>query len=216
MSLSDSQTASDLRFADAASLRKACVELAADEQPWNHADLADVVDMTQLKAAAVLVGLVPRASGWHVLLTRRTAHMSAHAGQISFPGGRCDPGDVSPMATALRETEEEVGLPASAIKPWGYLPLFATISNYSVRPVLCELAPDIQPLANAEEVDAVFEAPLQLFADPAQCRVERRMYMGRERSTHVLDYQGHRIWGATAAILLNFIGRLRAQSANGL
>ena len=179
---------------------------------WNFADWSDVLEASNLREAAVLIGLIPRESGWQVLLTRRTEHMASHAGQVAFPGGRVDQSDHGAIATALRETAEEVGIESSQIRPIGFLERFATISNFIVTPVVAILSSDINPTPQQSEVAAIFEAPLTLFLDPLQRRTESREYLGRLRSTSVFQFGEHRIWGATASMMVNFVERLRAGS----
>ena len=179
---------------------------------WNFNDWNDVLEADKLREAAVLIGLIPRESGWQVLLTRRTEHMSSHAGQVAFPGGRVDQNDQGHIAAALRETAEEVGIASSQIRPIGFLERFATISNFIVTPVVAILSVDISPTPQQSEVAAIFEAPLDLFLDPLQRRTESREYLGRVRSTTVFQFGEHRIWGATASMMVNFVQRLRASS----
>ena len=196
------------RFSEAA-LTAALLTEPPTGAGWNFDDWSDVLDASQLREAAVLIGLIPRASGWQVLLTRRTEHMSSHAGQVAFPGGRVDQNDSGHIAAALRETAEEVGIVSSHIRPIGFLERFATISNFIVTPVVAILSVDIRPTPQQSEVAAIFEAPLALFLDPLQRRTESREYLGRVRSTTVFQFGEHRIWGATASMLVNFVERLR-------
>lgn len=195
---------------DAKQLRSALLSELPLDPGWNWPDWADVLDPTKLRPAAVLIGLVARSTGWHVLLTQRTEHMSDHAGQVAFPGGRIDATDAGPVEAALRETWEEVGIAPQWIQPIGFLPRFATISNYIVTPVVAILSPEITPTPQQSEVAAIFEAPLQLFFDPSARRIESRVYLGRTRSTPVIDYRGHRIWGATASMMLKLVERISA------
>jgi 8-oxo-dGTP pyrophosphatase MutT (NUDIX family) len=209
----------DFARATRAQLQLALTDTEPDEAAWNFPELADILQDRVLRPAAVLIGLIERPSGWHVLLTQRTEAMSQHAGQVSFPGGRMEPSDVSPMAAAIRESEEEVGLLPSQIQTWGYLPRFATISHYIVTPVVAELVNTGDFRAQESEVAEIFEAPLALFADPAQRTLWTREYLGRTRQSYVFPYAGRRIWGATAAMLVAFVdatlSRLREQHANG-
>jgi 8-oxo-dGTP pyrophosphatase MutT (NUDIX family) len=175
---------------------------------WNFDELSDVLKAEKLREAAVLIGLIPRPAGWMVLLTKRTEHMNAHAGQVAFPGGRVDANDVGHVAAALRETEEEVGISARHIRPIGFLERFATISNFVVTPVVAILSEHIAPKPQLSEVAAIFEVPLALFLDPAQCQFETRVYLGRTRKIPSFQYGEHRIWGATAAMMVNFCERL--------
>ena len=199
------------RFSEAA-LSAALLAEPPSGLGWNFNDLSDVIDAAKLREAAVLIGLITRESGWHVLLTRRTEHMSSHAGQVAFPGGRVDQSDQGHIAAALRETAEEVGITSSQIRPIGFLERFATISNFIVTPVVAILSVDINPTPQQSEVAAIFEAPLDLFLDPLQRRTESREYLGRVRSTTVFQFGEHRIWGATASMMVNFVERLRAAS----
>jgi 8-oxo-dGTP pyrophosphatase MutT (NUDIX family) len=177
-------------------------------QGWNFAELADLLEGQHLREAAVLIGLINRAGVWQVLLTKRTDQMSSHAGQVAFPGGRVDADDGSAIAAAIRETWEEVGVAVEHIRPIGYLERFATISNYIVTPVVAILSTDIAPKPQQSEVAAIFEAPLSLFLDPNARRLESREFRGRIRSTHVFQFGEHRIWGATASMLVNFVARI--------
>jgi 8-oxo-dGTP pyrophosphatase MutT (NUDIX family) len=164
-------------------------------------------------SAAVLIGLVQHPDALHVLLTRRTEHLRDHAGQISFPGGRSDPGDADAIATALREAHEEVGLQARHIEVLGTLPLYATATGYLVTPVVALVDDAVTLELDRFEVDEVFEPPLAFLMDPAFH--ERRVAaIGRfRRSFYAIPWTGGRryfIWGATAAMLRNLYGLLAA------
>mgnify|MGYP002789364260 CR=1 FL=1 len=151
--------------------------------------------------AAVLVPLVCRGAMVNVLLTQRTAHLNDHAGQISFPGGRVESTDASREETALRETEEEIGLPRTRIALLGRLPDYEIPSGFRITPVVgwvlapFELAPD--PF----EVASVFEAPLPYFLDPANYQRRQYHFRGRHRHYMAIPYEGRYIWGATAGML---------------
>ncbi len=175
---------------------------------WNRAQLADVLpDSARLAPAAVLVGIVEREAPT-VLLTRRTENLATHAGQISFPGGRIDPGDADAIAAALREADEEVGLGAGFVSPLGYLDPFETISAYRVLPVVAIVQPGFVLSPNPDEVAEAFEAPLSLFFDRSAHRVQHVEYRGLRREIHEFEFAGHRIWGATAAMLINLRDRM--------
>jgi 8-oxo-dGTP pyrophosphatase MutT (NUDIX family) len=166
-----------------------------------------------LREASVLIGLVMHASGPTVLLTRRTAHLHDHAGQISFPGGRVEAQDQGAVATALRETEEEVGLRADAVEVLGCLPHYATATGYLVTPVVGLVAPGFTPALDAFEVEEVIEPPLEFLMNPAHR--ERRLvdFEGKRRTFYAMPYAADRrffIWGATAAMLRNLYHLLRA------
>ncbi|WP_338849588.1 CoA pyrophosphatase [Massilia sp. W12] len=163
-----------------------------------------------LTPAAVLTPLVLRPDGITVLLTQRTAHLSDHAGQISFPGGRAEDDDADPVATALREAREEVGLDARHVEVLGCLPQYCTISGYRVTPVVALLHPPFHLQADPHEVAQLFEAPLAFLMDGAHH--QRRMLPagdGRRRSFYAMPWQDHFIWGATAAMLRNLFHFLR-------
>lgn len=165
------------------------------------------------REAAVLIPLVMHEAGATVLLTRRTAHLHDHAGQISFPGGRVEDDDAGPIGTALRETAEEVGLPAAAVEVLGALPRYATATGYVVTPVVGLVAPGFSLALDHFEVEEVFEPPLAFLMDPANH--ERRLVDvgGASRTFYAMPYTAGRryfIWGATAAMLRNLYHLLRA------
>lgn len=194
------------------SLRAALHPLDAPPQPpgWNHADLVDVLGDVALTPAAVLVPLCARASGLNVLFTRRVSGLRQHAGQVSFPGGRSDAGDRDALATALRESAEEIGLHAASAEPLGYLDCFDTISGYRVTPVVARIAADFVARPNADEVAEVFEVPLAWLGDPQNLHARRVDYRGRVRTVYEFKPGGHLIWGATAGILVNLLARMRS------
>ncbi|HYF58065.1 MAG TPA: CoA pyrophosphatase [Burkholderiaceae bacterium] len=174
------------------------------------------LDDSTPRAAAVLVPLVVRPEGLGVLLTERTAHLSSHAGQVAFPGGATEPGDASPVITALRETEEEVGLPRERVEVLGAMPRYLTGSGFAVTPVVGLVAepPTLAPDPN--EVAETFEVPLAFLMDPANH--QRRLYRwtdGAERSFFAMpwrrpDGREHFVWGVTAAMLRNLYRFLAA------
>jgi len=177
---------------------------------WNHADLVDVLGAGPRAPAAVLVGLVPHAEGVHVLLTRRTEHLRLHAGQVSFPGGRIEASDVDVIAAALRETAEETGIAPDRLQPLGYLDCFETISGFCVTPVVARLAPGYALEPDPNEVAEVFEVPLAFLLDATRLQLRHIDWRGRQREVYEYDYEGRRIWGATAAMLVNLKQRLEA------
>lgn len=157
--------------------------------------------------AAVLVAVVERPDPG-VILTLRPETMRKHPGQISFPGGRIDPGDANAVEAALREAEEEIGLPRAAVEVIGIADLYRTITGFEVTPVLGVVPPGLALLPHPGEVAAVFEAPLAYLLDPAHQKVRTVELGGRERSYYEIDFEGRRIWGATAAMIVNLGRRL--------
>jgi 8-oxo-dGTP pyrophosphatase MutT (NUDIX family) len=162
-----------------------------------------------LVPAAVLVPLVVHPTGLTVLLTLRTPHLSDHAGQISFPGGRIDPADHDERAAALREAREEVGLSASQIRLVGRLDTYVTRTGFRVEPMVGLLIPPLTLQPDPHEVAEVFEAPLDFLIDPANCRRDSRIYEGGERFYWAIPWESRYIWGATAGMLVNLADVLR-------
>lgn len=156
-----------------------------------------------LRPAAVLVPLVMRPHVVSVLLTRRTDHLPAHAGQISFPGGAVDPVDVTPEDAALREAEEEVGLPRRHVELVGRLDTYVTRTGFEVMPVVGLVRPGFRLVPDPFEVAEAFEVPLHFLIDPANRRRESRVYAGAERFFYAMPWNDYYIWGATAGILVN-------------
>ena len=154
--------------------------------------------------AAVLVPLVEHAGGFSVLFTQRTAALKSHAGQISFPGGRLEPGDVDAAAGALRETAEEIGLAARHIEVLGYLDPYWTVTNYEVTPVVAAVMPPFDLAPDPIEVADVFEVPLAFFLDIRNHQIHSRTIGdGQQRSYYAMPYGDRYIWGATAGMLVN-------------
>lgn len=165
------------------------------------------------RPASVLVPLVVRDGGVNVLLTQRTAHLTDHAGQISFPGGRFEEGDADAVATALRESEEEIGLASSVVDVLGRMPEYRTVTGYRVTPVVALIERPFTLRLDTFEVSEAFEVPLAFLMDPANH--ERRLYRYADiaRTFYAMPYHAARryfIWGATAAMLRNFYHFLRA------
>jgi 8-oxo-dGTP pyrophosphatase MutT (NUDIX family) len=158
-------------------------------------------------AAAVLLPLVRRDEGLTLLLTRRTDHLRDHAGQISFPGGRVEPQDDGPVATALRETEEEIGLTREYIQVIGQLPVYSTVTAFQVTPVVALVEPGFTLALDNFEVAEAFEVPLAFLMNPAHHRHHRFEFAGAERRFLSMPWAGpereYFIWGATAAMLRN-------------
>jgi len=162
-----------------------------------------------LKPAAVLLPLVLRQEA-HVLLTQRTHHLTRHAGQVAFPGGRADANDISLVETALRETQEETGIDPAFVTVAGFLDAYETGTGYAILPVVGILSDGFALSPHAVEVAEIFEVPLSFLLDPANKQRQSREFQGRRRSFYAFTYEGHYIWGATAAMLLNFAERISA------
>jgi 8-oxo-dGTP pyrophosphatase MutT (NUDIX family) len=165
------------------------------------------------KSASVLVPLVERSSGHTVLLTKRTDQLQYHSGQVSFPGGSAEHIDRGPIQTALRETEEETGLARNFIEVIGYLDGYLTITGYAVTPVVGLVQPGFRLRPDPVEVAEIFEVPLVWLCDPGNLQVHRRQLAGQEVGYYQFDYDGHTIWGATAAMLVGFVGKLEQWTA---
>jgi len=161
--------------------------------------------------AAVLVPIV-QAGEPAVLLTKRNAHLNAHAGQVSFPGGRIDAGDPHPEAAALREAEEEIGLPQSAVSLLGRLREHITGTGFRITPVVGIIPPGLPLRPSPEEVEALFTLPLGVLLDPSCPKREKAFLRGRWREYWVWPHPEYHIWGATAAILLQLATLLRKQA----
>jgi 8-oxo-dGTP pyrophosphatase MutT (NUDIX family) len=158
---------------------------------------------TALRPAAVLVPLVDHARGMSVLLTQRTAHLSAHAGQISFPGGRVEEHDPNAVAAALRETEEEVGLSRDRVSVIGRLDTYVTGTGFEITPIVGIVAPPLALAIDPFEVAEAFEVPLTFILDRRNHQRIERTVGARRRCYFVLPFEGRNIWGATAGILVN-------------
>ena len=159
--------------------------------------------------AAVLVGLQEQHTDWHVIMTRRASHLAYHAGQISFPGGKVDPNDVSIMATALREAQEEIALSPEAVTIIGALDLVTSPVGFLVQPVVGIVAPETSFVASPDEVDEVLVLPLEEVLDSARHRRETYLRDGVQREVWVIDYADYNLWGLSASILVDLADRLR-------
>lgn len=155
------------------------------------------------RPAAVLVPLVRRELGMTVLLTQRTEDMPSHAGQIAFPGGRQQAEDADAIATALRETEEEVGLTRQFVDVIGSVDHYRTGTGYDITPIVGIVTPGFTMRADPREVADVFEVPLEHFLDERNHRIDSRVWQGRERRYYAMPYGERYIWGATAGMLKN-------------
>ena len=159
------------------------------------------------RPAAVLVPIIDRSEPT-VLLTLRTAALASHAGQVAFPGGKIDPADESPVAAALREASEEIGLAPTLIEPIGYLDLYLTFSGFRILPTVARVKPDFTLVVNPQEVTEAFEVPLKFLMTPANHQRKTRDWNGFTRDYYAIPYQNRYIWGITAGILRNLYERV--------
>lgn len=177
-------------------------------------DIEELEEKARKRAwpAAVLVPIVERARPT-VILTLRPENMRRHAGQVSFPGGRIEPGDAGPVAAALREAEEEIGLDRDRVDVIGTVDPYRTITGFEVTPVVGIVPPGLDLDPDPREVAAWFEVPLDHLLDPGRQRIRTAHYRGRDRTFYEIDHDGQRIWGATAAMIVNLGRRLRSVEA---
>lgn len=159
--------------------------------------------MAGVTPASVLVPIIDHPGEATVLFTRRTLHLKKHSGQVSFPGGRAEPQDPSPEFTALRETQEEIGLPPERVEVIARLPEYFTRTGFRVTPVVGVVTPPVELIPDAREVDEVFEVPLGFLLDRANYRRDSREIGGRTAHYYVIEHNGRVIWGATAGMLVN-------------
>ncbi|MEX0709263.1 MAG: CoA pyrophosphatase [Woeseia sp.] len=176
-----------------------CIAAATGSSDWRR-QLVEKAG-SGLRAAAILMPIIERSSGLSVLLTERAAELRHHPGQISFPGGRMESGDADLRHTALRETEEEVGILAHQVDIAGYLDVLPTITGYAVTPVVGLVVPDITLRIDVSEVAQVFEVPLEFLMDESNQQHSVRRFQGIDLPLVEYRYGPHRIWGATAAML---------------
>lgn len=214
------RAADDIRF-DAADFRRRAAahdpeaEIAgpgpaflAHGDHLHNADLVSGLMKSKLREAAVLIPVIDAGDDARVILTRRTAKMRQHSGQIAFPGGSVDPDDASPDEAALREAWEEIGLDPAHVEVVGHLPIYLTTTGFRITPVLAVVRPGYGLVANPAEVDEIFEVPLRFLMNPANHRRESKMWEGQERHYFVMPYHRHDIWGVTAGIIRTLYERL--------
>ena len=166
-----------------------------------------IAEVRPIRPAAVLVPIVDHPEPT-VLLTQRAQHLPDHAGQISFPGGKIDAGDESPLASALREADEEIGLKRDFVEPLGYLDLYMTTLGYRIVPVLARVKPGFALTLNVSEVDAAFEVPLGFLMDQNNVERHSRDWQGMTRHYYAITFGERYIWGVTAGILRNLHERI--------
>lgn len=174
---------------------------------WNHAEMADLLGTAPRRQAAVLLGFRDDLQQ-RLIFTVRTDTMSQHAGQVAFPGGSVDASDADAVATALRESHEEIGLDRDEVTPLGFLDCFETVSGFCITPVVARVAAHARVYPEPGEVAEIFEVPMAFFRDPQNLRRYTMDYRGHRREMVEFVHAGHRIWGATAAILLNLLQRM--------
>lgn len=162
----------------------------------------------ELRPASVLIALVERPRGLNVLLTRRAPGMRHHPGQVAFPGGKVDAVDAGPADAALREAEEEIGLPRETVQMFGAIDRHETITGFRVTPFVGLIQPDFQPVPETGEVDEVFEVPLAFLMDRNNIQIHRRIWMGKPRAYLAVPYGPHYIWGATARMIKGLADRM--------
>ncbi|MCV2867394.1 CoA pyrophosphatase [Defluviimonas sp. WL0002] len=187
--------------------------LAAPGRPTSDYDLNPGVLLPEgrrLKPAAVLVAFQAGRAGLEIVLTKRASHLKNHPGQIAFPGGKVDATDADPVAAALREAEEEIGLTCANVSVMGTTEAHETVTGFSVTPVLGRILEPFQPVPEAGEVEEVFSVPLAHLADPQNYRVEQRRWRGEWRRYYTVPYGPYYIWGATARILRALADRMDA------
>lgn len=197
-------------------LRKALAGTNEQARPMVDLEWPRVIQMalkpllSNLREAAVLVPIVMRPEGFQVLLTRRADTLRNHKGQVSFPGGRRDPEDLTLAACALREAQEEVGLPPANVEIVGYLDDYPTTTRYRVTPVVALVRPPEQFAFDAVEVAEIFEVPLALLLDPARYASKILTKDGLNVPFFEIHHGGHRIWGATAGMLRDLCRKMNS------
>lgn len=187
-------------------LAKGAVELMAGDHQLNPG----VAPLAKLREAAVLIPIIEQQNEPQVLLTQRASHLSKHAGQISFPGGRSEPSDPDLSYTALRETQEEVGLAPETFELVGALPRYVTGTGFAISPFVGLARGPLATQPDPSEVDEIFEVPLAFLLDPSNHQRHSRIWQGQTRYFWAIPYRERYIWGATAGILVNLSRLLSA------
>ena len=153
----------------------------------------------KLRAASVLFPVIERREGWQVILTKRASHLKHHAGQVAFPGGKVEPGETD-MAAALREADEEIGLPPTAVRMLGALDMHETVTNFAVTPFV-GLVDNFTPVLDTGEVEELFEVPLDFLMNAENMSIQGRNWQGHRRQYYTIPYGPYYIWGATARMI---------------
>jgi 8-oxo-dGTP pyrophosphatase MutT (NUDIX family) len=203
------------RFRAWAAERLALARTAREATRGDHDLNPGMAPASPLVPAAVLVPLVARAARVTALLTQRTDNLASHKGQISFPGGHAEPGDGSPEETALRETEEEIGLDRRHVEIIGRLDPYATRTGFLVTPVVGWVVPPFELTPDPREVAEVFEVPVAHFLEPGNFQRMTRVIAGTVSAFYAVPYESHYIWGVTAGMLKNFFDILCGPAADG-
>lgn len=185
-------------------IRRRLMSQGARDMPAGDADFPfpPAIDEPVLRDAAVLMPIVDHAQGLTLLLTQRAQGLRHHPGQVSFPGGRIEPDDADPVAAALRESHEEIGLAPEHVQVIGRLPTYRTGTGFRVSPVVAAVTPGLRWTLDAREVDAVFEVPLSFLLDRANWQLQSRLWQGAERRFHAMPFKDRYIWGATAGMIV--------------
>ena len=181
---------------------------------FNELCLENKID-NSLTAAAVLVPIISNQESYKILLTHRSKKLDDHAGQISFPGGRIDNSDKTPIDTALREAYEEIGLNGSSVEILGHLDAYATATGFRILPIVSIIKENFDTKINPIEVESIFYLPMEFLMNPKNHKKERGTYKRQltsykiEYEYNVIPYENHHIWGATAAMLINLYETLK-------
>ena len=183
----------------------------ARDWPARRVELERAESAGPIRQAAVLIPLYVRDKGLWTLFTKRTDHVEHHKGQISFPGGTQDPGDANPWETAVRETEEEIGVPRTSVQILGALPRLVTVTDFEISPFVGAIPHPVEMKPHAHEVEEIIEVPVSYLLDPMVVEERAVKWKGRDMTTLVYHYRGHAIWGATARILADFLTALRGE-----
>jgi len=178
--------------------------IVGDDSIYRPVENMDIMNDLPLKPSAVLIPIVERNNKYSIMLTKRSSQLKSHGGQVSFPGGRCDAGDAHAMATALREAREEINLPEGNAQIIGAMEDYETVTGYSVTPVVGFIDPDFEIIPEQREVADVFEVSLDYILDGKNHTIEKMMWKGENRHYYVFPHADHKIWGATAAMLVCF------------
>lgn len=180
-----------------------------DQRVEHDLSEAEIAEMTKdLRLAAVLVPLVEHAEEPSILLTRRADHLDKHSGQVAFPGGKVEESDASPIATALREAEEEIGLDPDYVEVAGVLDTYQTGTGFLILPVVGFVRPGFSLTPDANEVADIFEVPASIALTEASYKTDSGEWKGRMWNFYSMDYQGYNIWGATAGMLMHISRRI--------